>query len=655
MLNRAISSSPQREKSTNRRQPAAKGAPKSKLRHNDSQVEFTAVESSSPVAMESQLLTEHQREVRSRQQFEVAPLYPEFSSSPGPRRRASKSGLPLLDFSSQQGPTENGYATPTLNDDHGPMDEYITSSPTPKAAEKLQPAAAQKTEMDDSVAEAEDDNIPSSPPEMADEEMADETVYEGTTEIENLQSVEEQGITDARFETVPEDFSTVVPPEETKVDDSKALFEEAPTVEQAENLQVQVHPSIKRLAQNLEGGVSSDIYTDARSELNNEASTMNGPKDNNQVAGEESADQEAIHSDDSSPIPFTDSLSEQPQEQADNSAEPSAPKPTVTPGDISRVLDSFVGSTPDKDDTASAQKAIQTNPAKESIAALSASKRKREEPQEAQVSAKRRKSSASPFRRMVTRAFSFVTGSQVEKEDEDVDDEEDVQDCIVVGSQKDQEDESQSESADDFPIPELAPASIAPATAKRGRGRPRKSTTPVSAPVSAIRTRASKRRASTLEGEENEESVIIDTPAPTKTRRTTRSQDAKTDQPVEHVMLSPTHRRRGRELEAVLVSPRPSGGSSLVEESLVDDAVDDEQEEDSKDDDQEADSQLKLEAEKAIHEQPPTQSNWVVARLQELIINCKTMIIGPQEEREIRDALYELGNNVYEARRRFGD
>ncbi|KAI4764966.1 hypothetical protein E4T52_02086 [Aureobasidium sp. EXF-3400] len=655
VLNRAISSSPQSEKATTRRQPTSKGALKSKLRHNDSQVEFTAVESSSPVAMESQLLTEHQREVRSRQQFETAPLYPEFSSSPGPRRRASKSGLPLLDFSNQQAGTENGYATPTLNDDHGPMDEYITSSPTPKAAEKLQPAAVQNTDLVESAPEAEEDNIPSSPPEMADEEMGDETVYEGTTEIENLQTVEQQGLSHSRFDTVPEDFSTIVPQEETRVDDSKALSEKAPTVEQVVKVHVQAHPSIKRLAQNLEGGISSDVFTDAHSELNIENSNMDDPEKSSQVAGGELGGQNAIESADSSPIPFADSLVQQLQEEAEDSADASAHKTAATPGDISRVLDSFIGNTPDEDDTASAKEETQPNSALKPNPALSASKRKREEPQEARGSAKRRKSSASPFRRMMTRAYSFVTGSQVEKEDDDDDDDEEVQDCIVVGSQRDQEDKSQSEPAENSPIPESAPASVAPATVKRGRGRPRKSTTPVSAPVSSVRTRTSKRRASTLEGEGNEESAIIDTPAPIKSRRTTRSQDAKTGQPVEHVMLSPTHRRRGRELEAVLVSPRPSGESSLVEESLVDDAVIEEWEEDGNDDDQEADSQLKHEAEKATHEQPRTQASWVIARLQDLIINCATLVVGPQEEREISDALYVLGRNIYEARRRSGN
>ena len=661
MLSRAASSSPQQQNSVTKRQPTAKSVSKSKLRHEDSQVEFTAVESSSPVAMESQLLTEHQREVKSRQQFETASLYPEFSSSPGPRRRASKSGLPLLDFSSQQAVMDTGYATPTLNDDHGPMDEYITSSPTPKAAEKEQQSAVENTDMDEPAFEAEDNNIPSSPPEMA-----DETVYDGTTELENLHPTEQQEVSEARFEPVPEDFSTIVPQEESRVDDSRPLPEQATTVEQVAIVPTDKNPSIKRLAQEVEGGVSSDIFTDARSELNREASALNDANDGIEAA-EVPEDQNAIESDDSSPIPFTDSHSEQPQDDLKSSADPprsKAPEPVATAGDISRIMDSFVGTATENDDTASGQKEAQTSPPSKTNLASSASKRKREEPQETRTSAKRRKSSASPFRRIVTRTLSYLTGSQVAKEDDD--DDEEMQDCIVVESQKDQEEDSQSEAAEQSPIPESAPASVAPSTAKRGRGRPRKSTTPVvSSPVSSVRTRASKRRASTLEAEENQDSLVIDTPAPIKSRRTTRSQDAKTGQPVEHVMLSPTRHRRGRELKAVLISPRPSGGDeSLVDETVLDQQEDDEeveQDEDGKDEDQEtgekddnqeADSQLRHEEENAVQERPPQRGNWLIKQLKGLVVNCTPMVITPQQERELQDLLYELGKCVYEARRR---
>lgn len=661
VLSRAASSSPQ-QKSVVRRAPASKAASKSKLRHEDSQVEFTAVESSSPVAMESQLLTEHQREVKSRQQFETAPLYPEFSSSPGPRRRASKSGLPLLDFSSQQVVMDTGYATPTLNEDHGPMDEFITSSPTPKATEKVQQPAVENTDVDESAFEAEDDNIPSSPPEME-----DETVYDGTTELENLQTTEPEGMSGVRFETVPEDFSTVLPQEESRVDDSRALPEKANTVEPAVIAPTETIPSMKRLAQKVEGGVSSDVYTDARSEITRETSTINNG------AVEVPEDQVVIQSDDSSPIPFTDSLSEQIQQETNSIANPPQSRVAeadVTPGDISRVMDSFVGSTNDDGDTASAQKETLTSPLPKPNPASSASKRKREEPQETRASGKRRKSSASPFRRIVTRTLSYLTGSQVAKEDDDDDDEE-MQDCIVVESQKDQEDdqgeEAQSEAAQQSQMPESASASGASSTAKRGRGRPKSATTAVvSSPVSSVKTRAAKRRASTLEAEENQESLVIDTPAPSKSRRTTRSQDAKSDQPVEHVMLSPTRRRRGRELEAVLVSPGPSGVDATVLDETVDDEQEDDeeyderekdeaedsQEDDENDDNQEADSQLRHEEEKAVTERPPERGNWVIRKLKNIMINCTDMVITPQQERELQDVLYELGRYVYEAGKR---
>lgn len=670
VLSRAASSSPQ-QKSAVRRLPASKAAPKSKLRHEDSQVEFTAVESSSPVAMESQLLTEHQREVKSRQQFETAPLYPEFSSSPGPRRRASKSGLPLLDFSSQQVVMDTGYATPTLNDDHGPMDEFITSSPTPKAAEKVQQPAVENTDVDESAFEAEDNNIPSSPPEME-----DETVYDGTTELENLQTTEQQGMSDVRFDTVPEDFSTIVPQEESRIDDSRVLPEEAITDEQAANVSTETHPSIRRLAQQLEGGVSSDVYTDARSELNREASAINDGKDCVEAVEEMPEDQDAAQSNDSSPIPFTDSLSEQIHQEPISSANPLQSKVSeavATPGDISRVMDSFVGTTSDDDDAVSVQKETHTSPPPKPSTASSASKRKREEPQETRTSAKRRKSGASPFRRIVTRTLSYLTGSQVAKEDDDDDDEE-MQDCIVVESQKDQEEdqeeESQSETAEQSPMPESAPASVAPSTTTRGRGRPKKSTTPVvPSPASIIRTRAAKRRASTLDAEENQESLVIDTPAPIKSRRTTRSQDAKADQTVEHVMLSPTRRRRGRELEAVLVSPGPSGidatvldetvGHEQEDETAADEQEDetkddesDDQADDAKDDNREADSQLRHEEEQAVSERPPDRGNWLIARLKSIMINCTEMVLTPQQERDLQDILYELGKCVYEAGRR---
>ncbi|KAG2163108.1 hypothetical protein VTO58DRAFT_110574 [Aureobasidium pullulans] len=663
VLSRAVAASPRRERTVTRRQPASKTAPKSKLRHNDSQVEFTAVESSSPAPMDSQLLTEHQREVKSRQQLETATFYPEFSSSPGPQRRASRSGLPLLDFSRQQTVTDTGYATPIFNDEHGPIDEYITSSPTPKAGEKSQAPVLGDTEMEDSAFEADDAEIPSSPPEMA-----DETAYEGTTEIENLPPTEDEGTIGVVLDTLLENRATEVPPQAPKVGDSEALPADKPSVKPA------IHPSIKRLGQHLEVGISSDVYVDARSELTN-TEIDNLPADKaklgSQAVDETLEGQDTIEPDGSSPIRFTDSLSEQPRgsdkSQIDQTTSGNL-EDAVTQGDTSRILDSFVGTASDDDDTTSAQEQTPAQTTTRTDAPSSTLKRKREEPPETRAAAKRRKSSTSPFKRMMTRTLSFFTASQPDLED---DEDEDMQDCIVVGSQRDQDDESQSEAAEGSPIPESVPTSAVPTTTKRGRGRPRKSTTPiVSSPVSLVRTRAATRRASMLEAEESQESVIIDTPAPRKSRRTTRSQDAKTGEAVEHIML-PHTRRRGRKVEGVVVSPGQSVESSYIDESFIGELSVDEQEDDKQGDEQEgieediaqeedeeetnleADSQLKHEEqEAAIRRRPIAKPKSVIARLRGLLAECKTLILGSQEEREMQDVLYELGREVYDARKR---
>lgn len=624
VLGRAISASPLREKPTARRQPASKSMIKSRLRHDDSQVEFAEVTSSSPVPMDSQLMTEHQREVKSRQQFQTAVMYPELSSSPGPDRRTSRSGLPVLDFTKQQDVTDTGYATPTLNDEAGPMDEYVTSSPTPKATEKSRAPDAERSNTPEAdvaeiASDVDDFNVPSSPPEMA-----DDTVYEGTTEIENMEPVEQKAGSELVPKTVPVHNNV-----------NKQVAQENPAVENVSNKRatrasLKAHPSVKRLKQGTEAGTSSDIYTDARSEVT-QTENDNRPTHETDDGDEEQA---FVESGGSSPLHFTDSLSEQPQDKDQSFVDETtveAPEDAPAEGNISRVLDSFA------DTSTSNPSAKEETPVKPVIEATTpsskSSKRKRSEPTEKQPSAKRRKSSASPFNRL----FSFFTASQADEDDED------IQDCIVVGSQAGQEADVQSEASEDVPIPESAPASAVPATTKRGRGRPKKPTTSsAGSPASSVMTRASKRRASTLEDDESQASMITDTPAPSKSRRTTRSQDAKTGQATEHVML-PVGRKQRRKLESVAVSPPSYSGSSKANSQESDD-----------EDNHEADSQLKQEAEAAIRSQPVKPKS-LIERVRDILIDCKTMMLGSQEEREFQDVLYELGKEVYEARKRSRD
>ena len=66
--------------------PSPKTTPKARARprHDDSQMHFAVIESSPPIpeAVDSQLLTNHQKEVRERQQFEAGVMFPDLRITP---------------------------------------------------------------------------------------------------------------------------------------------------------------------------------------------------------------------------------------------------------------------------------------------------------------------------------------------------------------------------------------------------------------------------------------------------------------------------------------------------------------------------------------------------------------------------------------------
>lgn len=124
------------------------------LRHNDSQIHFEAIDSSplAEQAMDSQLLTERQKEVRDRQRADAA-MFPDIRSSPSSRpKSASRRQIPSDELqllrSSASAVRET---TPTLAAGDG--DDFITSSPTPTRT---------STQSDHRDASAP----PSSPPEI---------------------------------------------------------------------------------------------------------------------------------------------------------------------------------------------------------------------------------------------------------------------------------------------------------------------------------------------------------------------------------------------------------------------------------------------------------------------------------------------------------
>jgi hypothetical protein len=154
-----------------------------KLRHDDSQIQFEAIESSPIVSttMDSQLLTERQREVKERQQTEAA-MFPDIRSSPRPRSSGAQRRTPLttdlpshhsdskadiLGSSRSKRPT-----TPTVLPQVD-YDEHVNSSPTPTRSLPIEEdlSGPPSSPLDDSARKplwsfTDDADIPSSPPEM---------------------------------------------------------------------------------------------------------------------------------------------------------------------------------------------------------------------------------------------------------------------------------------------------------------------------------------------------------------------------------------------------------------------------------------------------------------------------------------------------------
>ncbi|RDW89662.1 hypothetical protein BP6252_01694 [Coleophoma cylindrospora] len=142
---------------------ASKRKGKASLRHDDSQIQFAPIESSPLAAqvLDSQILTDRQKEVRERQNADAAAMFPDIRSSPRQKTTSAESKVgienqkpsnPVL-LEEADSLDEELPATPTLL---GTTDEddFITSSPTPTRSAR------------GDREESADEDIPSSPPNM---------------------------------------------------------------------------------------------------------------------------------------------------------------------------------------------------------------------------------------------------------------------------------------------------------------------------------------------------------------------------------------------------------------------------------------------------------------------------------------------------------
>lgn len=144
---------PLRPDDTNPRPQSAndKDSVKTKLRHEDSQLQFEPIETASPDDAESQVLTDRQMEVRERQREQEA-LYNIRSSSPVHEDEAQVKDVPSspqLPEVSAETPRKRTPAVQTTYD-------YVNSTPTPRRGQMLP-----------LVHEAEMSDPPSSPPEFS--------------------------------------------------------------------------------------------------------------------------------------------------------------------------------------------------------------------------------------------------------------------------------------------------------------------------------------------------------------------------------------------------------------------------------------------------------------------------------------------------------
>ena len=162
-----------------------KTTPKARLRHDDSQIQFAAIESSplQPEPAESQYLTDRQKEVKERQGREAAAMFPEIRSSPRSASRPADHDLPKLIFKSTQYAAPNLATEKELSPTYLPdalMTDFLGSSPTPISKKSSDRCP---------------DNLPSSPLLISSQSQIDEIadappVHEGHTLVEAVDITE---------------------------------------------------------------------------------------------------------------------------------------------------------------------------------------------------------------------------------------------------------------------------------------------------------------------------------------------------------------------------------------------------------------------------------------------------------------------------------
>lgn len=126
--------------------PSPKTTPKARARplHDDSQMHFAVIESSPlvPEAVDSQPLTNNQKEIRERQQFEAGVMFPDLRTTPKIRVREQGDILPTLILRGAQTSQSESHAVDSctvLTAANDISDDVFESSPTPRSSMRRNP------------------------------------------------------------------------------------------------------------------------------------------------------------------------------------------------------------------------------------------------------------------------------------------------------------------------------------------------------------------------------------------------------------------------------------------------------------------------------------------------------------------------------------
>lgn len=653
--------------------------PKTRLRHDDSQIQFAPIESSplEETTVTSQILTDHQKEVKARQRNEAAHMFPDLSSSPDWKSTAkARDALPRLDFSSDHArgmeAQEDGYATPTLLDTHDNTNGFMGSSPTPRAHEKHGEEALEKNSGQDDrenlVADAAAPDPPSSPPQMAEQQEQmdqgdeaapfylagpDDTTVDVTTAADPSATIVVSAQVEAVHETVADEEASDANAPENDMSDSRMPAAQLQQEEEAADGQDNRVEAVTSEVTADEPWKEADLAVVPSSEVLQSDAYVDAPT-------EPQHEEFVAAATDSSPIHLGES-----QETAEPSQSQSFEQSTTTGADdTSRVENSFIEpAAGDADDASVSAKSSQQSPR---------ASRKRKRPSEIGYTTKKQKQQ-SPFKRLFSR---FIGQKDQPAEDDD----EDIEDNITVASKSPQaaassvarEDMEQAMSsaakALDVP-PETAVLKTEAVDMavdqtrlppKRGRGRPRKPETPADSPSQpAAPERMLKRRASAISNQSindnqdadvgDETTIVTETPAPAKAKRQCRSKaemlTERSQLSTDELTAADVPRTSRRSAAAVLVPATRSSALRIRASASQDKNA--------------AAIQASPEKQLADEQAAASRQNRRIAkpkgildRLRGVYAELKTTLLGSQEEREFDDLLFAIRREVHEAGRR---